>query len=252
MAVFRWQTMMRKNRRNHYRVLQVQPDAPIEVIKASYRTLMRTLKYHPDLGGDEWQAALVNEAYEVLTDTRKREAYDRERSGLATHVGSTARLASAHGLATPVPAGRFLPEPVDARICAFCNTKNGRSAQSVDEVCSGCDAPLWPVDLTAPELTERAARRIEHHADIYYRVDSWKTGPTPARMSDLSPTGLRFVSGQRLIPGWVVKIDSPTLSAVAKVTRSEAYDPLGLFSTGVRLLTLKLARPTGTFVSLQA
>jgi curved DNA-binding protein CbpA len=40
------------NRRNHYRTLFVQPDASIEVIRANYRTLMRKLKLHPDLGGD--------------------------------------------------------------------------------------------------------------------------------------------------------------------------------------------------------
>ncbi len=39
--------MTRKNRRDYYRVLHVQPDAPIEVIEAGYRTLMRTLKRHP-------------------------------------------------------------------------------------------------------------------------------------------------------------------------------------------------------------
>ena len=39
-----------ENRRNYYRILQVQPDAPVEVIKASYRALMRELRLHPDLG----------------------------------------------------------------------------------------------------------------------------------------------------------------------------------------------------------
>jgi predicted transcriptional regulator len=33
-----------KNRRNYYRILQVQPDAPVEIIRASYRTMMRELK----------------------------------------------------------------------------------------------------------------------------------------------------------------------------------------------------------------
>ena len=45
-----------QNRRNYYRLLQVQPDAAPEVIKASYRTLMQKLRLHPDLGGDEWNA----------------------------------------------------------------------------------------------------------------------------------------------------------------------------------------------------
>lgn len=66
------------NRRNHYRVLHVQPDAPFDVIRASYRTLLQTLKLHPDLGGDHWTAAHVNAAYHVLSDTLKRAQYDRE------------------------------------------------------------------------------------------------------------------------------------------------------------------------------
>jgi DnaJ-class molecular chaperone len=67
-----------ENRRNYYRVLHVQPDAPAAVIKSTYRTLMQKLKMHPDLGGDTWNAALVNEAYAVLHDPLKREQYDRQ------------------------------------------------------------------------------------------------------------------------------------------------------------------------------
>ena len=47
---------MVNNRRNHYRMLFVQPDAPFEVIRANYRTLMGKLKLHPDLGGEHWNA----------------------------------------------------------------------------------------------------------------------------------------------------------------------------------------------------
>lgn len=75
------------NRRNHYRVLHVQPDAPFDVIRASYRTLLQTLKLHPDLGGDHWTAAHVNAAYHVLSDPLKRAQYDREL--LATYHIST-------------------------------------------------------------------------------------------------------------------------------------------------------------------
>ena len=69
---------MKKNRRNYYRILHVQPDAPVEIIKSSYRTLMQKLKAHPDLGGDEWNAALINEACAVIIDPEKRAAYDTE------------------------------------------------------------------------------------------------------------------------------------------------------------------------------
>ena len=44
-----------ENRRNYYRILHVQPDAPTEIIKSSYRTLMQKLRMHPDLGGDQME-----------------------------------------------------------------------------------------------------------------------------------------------------------------------------------------------------
>ena len=69
---------MLNNRRNHYRMLFVQPDAPPEVLRANYRTLMGKLKSHPDLGGEHWNAVYVNEAYAVLGDPIRRAAYDLE------------------------------------------------------------------------------------------------------------------------------------------------------------------------------
>src|SRR4030095_16101464 len=65
-----------ENRHNYYRILHVQPDAPTEVIRASYRTLMLRLGMHPDLGGDHWNAALLNEAFATLVDPVKRAQYD--------------------------------------------------------------------------------------------------------------------------------------------------------------------------------
>ncbi len=85
------------NRRNHYRTLHVQPDAPFEVIKANYRTLMQKLKLHPDLGGDHWAAVHVNAAYAILSNPARRAAYDR-------------KLLASYDIATlsrgPLPAGR--------------------------------------------------------------------------------------------------------------------------------------------------
>ena len=54
----------------------MQPDAPLEIIKASYRTLMHKLRQHPDLGGDNEHAAILNDAYAVLSDVEKRKQYD--------------------------------------------------------------------------------------------------------------------------------------------------------------------------------
>ena len=73
-----------KNRRNYYRILHVQPDAPVEIIKASYKTLMQKLGQHPDLGGGHENAALINEAYAVVTDPVRREAVRYTILGVAT------------------------------------------------------------------------------------------------------------------------------------------------------------------------
>ncbi len=67
----------KENKRNYYRILYVQPDAPMEIVQASYRTIMQKLKAHPDLGGDHWNASVINEAFETLSDPDKRLAYNK-------------------------------------------------------------------------------------------------------------------------------------------------------------------------------
>ncbi len=63
---------------------------------------------------------------------------------------------------------------------------------------------------------------------------------------------LLFSCPQSLTLGGVIKIDGPTLSAVARVTRVTSEDTTPLFFIGVRFLTLRLARLQGTFVSESA
>jgi len=62
----------------HYDILKITPDAPIEVIRAAYRVLSR--KHHPDRNPEDPEAArsmaLLNAAYAVLSDPRKRREYD--------------------------------------------------------------------------------------------------------------------------------------------------------------------------------
>ncbi|MCG6966428.1 MAG: J domain-containing protein [Chromatiaceae bacterium] len=75
-----------KNKRNYYRILHVQPDAPPAVIRASYQALMLKLKQHPDLGGEHWNACIINEAHSVLMDADRRRAYDRVLFGREDHT----------------------------------------------------------------------------------------------------------------------------------------------------------------------
>jgi curved DNA-binding protein CbpA len=62
-----------------YRILQVDPQAEPEVIQAAHRTLAR--KYHPDIpGGSETRMVAINQAWDVLSNPKSRNAYDQGRS----------------------------------------------------------------------------------------------------------------------------------------------------------------------------
>ncbi len=73
---------------NHYEILEVSPNASPEVIKAAYKSLMQ--RYHPDKNPDNAGAAehaiLVGQAYEVLSDSNRRAAYDIELKQLSDYL----------------------------------------------------------------------------------------------------------------------------------------------------------------------
>jgi DnaJ-domain-containing protein 1 len=62
-----------------YDALEVSPTASTDVIKAAYRSLSRV--YHPDVPytGNATKMRLLNSAYEVLSDPKKRKEYDARR-----------------------------------------------------------------------------------------------------------------------------------------------------------------------------
>ncbi len=66
---------------DYYRTLEVDKEASPEVIKKAYRAL--SLKYHPDRAGaasdDGEGMSRINEAYAVLSDPKRRQAYDDSR-----------------------------------------------------------------------------------------------------------------------------------------------------------------------------
>ncbi|MES2017996.1 MAG: J domain-containing protein [Pseudomonadota bacterium] len=76
---------MARSIETHYDNLKVVRDAPVEVIKASYRALSQ--KYHPDRNPDPdalRSMQVINQAWDVLSDPERRATHDR---WIATHEG---------------------------------------------------------------------------------------------------------------------------------------------------------------------
>ena len=71
----------RRDDKDYYEILQVDPRAEPEVIEAAYRRLSQ--KYHPDNSGNPatgYRVGGLNEAYNVLSDPGRRKAYDLRRA----------------------------------------------------------------------------------------------------------------------------------------------------------------------------
>jgi curved DNA-binding protein CbpA len=227
-----------KNRRNYYRILQVQPDAPIEIIKASYRTQMRELKLHPDLGGSSFDAAVLNEAYEVLSNPERRAAYDKALFLKFTQGG---RLrTNSQKPAVPV-------------LCPFCKKALTRNPEP-GEICTTCQTPLQSANAgNSPAPGKRSLSRTMISDPIQYYTN-WPGAAKQGTMVDLSPEGIRFICGEKLLPKTVLKIRSSLFEASGAVTNSQemTVGNRKQYAIGVSFLAVNFVELKGTFISTSA
>lgn len=247
------------NRRNYYRILHVQPDAPVEIIRSSYRTLMQRLKQHPDLGGDHWNAALINEAYRVLTSPQNRERYDYERQLIHRESSSSKPADYAADETTGSSVNRSADDPAVGTAttpdpaCLFCLVPHDSSMIDEPEaVCSNCASPLCAASEWHLEHSDqRTIKRVPKHLDI----DFYTTWPQPApcigQTLDVSPNGMRFISERRLGEGRSIKIASSAIEAVAQVTHCQQNDA-NRWIVGVAFETLRFVHSQGAFFSARA
>jgi curved DNA-binding protein CbpA len=244
-----------KNRRNYYRILHVQPDAPCEIIKASYRTLMQKLKQHPDLGGDNWNASILNEAYTILTNPKKRAAYDQQfLHKYKTTCQQTGKQECGREKQKQRKSAKTRHYRNDGLTCPFCGTpKPIRFRYNNSGDCNHCHSPLKPVvRLRLAGNSRRALQRTSRNAPIQYFIQPGEMAGIPGTTRDLSPQGMQFSTNCQLEDDQVIKIVSDILSAVARVTYCRKNNGGKGYAVGVEFLTLYFNEHTGTFISENA
>jgi curved DNA-binding protein CbpA len=227
-----------KNRRNYYRILQVQPDAPMEIINSCYRTLMHKLRHHPDLGGDHWNASIINAAYETLSDPRRRAEYDRKLFE--------------HYVKIPPRKKDTKKKPFISIFCPFCKRPLACKAKP-GENCPTCRSPLQSShDIEALNRNcRRSIDRMKKSGSILY-YSHWPQRGQEADILDLSPGGIRFICAGGLRRGDVIKLSGPLLKAIAKAThiQKKELDGKTYYIVGAELVTVRFANPKGTFTSI--
>ncbi|MBF2046245.1 MAG: J domain-containing protein [Leptolyngbya sp. IPPAS B-1204] len=78
---------------DYYQVLGGDPNVSLETIRGAYR--QRAMKCYPDRGGSYEQTVLLNEAWEILSDPKRRQRYDVVRRDTASLSIQTAAAADA-------------------------------------------------------------------------------------------------------------------------------------------------------------
>ena len=272
------------NKRNYYRILHVQFDAPPAVIKASYRTIMQKLRAHPDLGGEQWNASLINEARKVLLDPALRAAYDlqlRETNAAEANaatdpssdwihaqsdVGGRPKHQTQHDSTQSERAddtaryatsckSELKPETLIPNLrsqCPFCDCpipqNPYKSAEySTTHRCARCEAPLKKVDTHW--LVKRDESRKINRTDLDQLVNVWDTWPSnssfEASVCDWSTSGCCIQTEHAIENGKVILLRSPAFDAIATVR----YQSPETFY-GLEFLTLEVNMSPGTvFVS---
>lgn len=194
---------------------------------------------HPDLGGDNETAAMLNEAYATLTDPANRSAYDRLRQD--SGKSDTAGKSSAPG------AGRRQPVPLQR--CAFCGT----TSEDVrpDASCTSCHSPLFMAEQSGMEDSDRrtSARVVSDHPMIF--CTHWpQREPYSSRAVDVSLSGMKFNSNTSLGLGQIIKVDSQILRAVARVVHSQQRHTD--WEIGIQFISLCFMQSRGSFVEHRA
>ncbi len=165
--------------RDYYEIMGVTPTAKLPEITAAYHLLAR--RHHPDAGGTDATSLakfkLINEAYEVLSDPRRRREYDRRRC-LTRRTRSTGSQRPRESGGSPLSSGRpgppsawALPErgtelelpitPEEARCGGPCDL-----VLSIPSVCQLCHGGQRLAGVACPQCQGHGEVCSKHRLNI--------------------------------------------------------------------------------------
>lgn len=250
------------NRRNYYRILDLQPDAHAAVIRERYMALLEKSDIHPDL---------LHEAYVVLNNAKRRAEYDRllkrygHREALKIMRAGAFEVDPRPPVQVPsLPSAADSPYSVDpardaeeqneltifrpliTQYCVFCKTPHDFDPrQDIQRLCPVCACPLFSVASEMPGKTKRALVRIKKQGVIVFYV-YWPSRKLLGHFFDITPLGLGFTTEYGLDAGQIIKIDGENFKAAAEVVHSKADG--FLTSNGVCFRTIVFHSPRGNFI----
>lgn len=224
-AILFIQQVMFDEAADHYRVLGVSADAPVETIHEHHRWLMRWL--HPDRGGERWETAFsdrVNAAWNVLRAPQRRAEYD---AWLAACPPARPRLARV-----------MVPATLVSRPAPLLSSQAVRQVPALalaGLVVIGGAAALWMSGTNSPPRSRAMAVLQERDAappprDIEGEAARRALGEdeddvelAPAEPSNRLPT--MAASGHDDAPGTPIDAGATESAATAAVVASAATEP---------------------------
>lgn len=205
---------------------------------------MQKLRAHPDLGGDDWNAALLNEALAVLSNPEKRKQYDRERAATRTMERNQADIKPQTRSQRPPqnPGHSTSRHPP----CSFCGAPSGTGFTE----CLRCQSPLSYPAASSPSLNDK---RNFQRMDIQHPVEIYTVWPQPdaryGRVHNLTPNGVMITLDHPLEADQVIKLASSLLDSVSRVASCYFDNKRQRFVLGLEFITLRINQPKGTFIS---
>jgi curved DNA-binding protein CbpA len=197
---------------------------------------MRDLKNHPDLGGDNWNAGILNEAYEILGDSTKRAEYNKELFKIYTE--NNHRHANS------------FKETDTNKVCQIRRKPMAGSSNTGDD-CIKCGSLVSSKAGQSDHSSHRrSVIRMKSNGKIRYRLSSSFLG-RDAELRDLSPRGVRFLCTEQLKEESTLKLKSSLFDAEAEVlfAKQEVVGGQIRYVVGASFLNVYFHNKRGSFYS---